>query len=113
MSKKEETQIQLVSHRALQDLDRSAKNRSPGTPGGAALISSRGTERSKFLIKGTTKYHPETSLDNTLMEGSITKNFRGGESRDRSGVNLDKLKEKRWRRKLASNRKSLESGNVW
>jgi len=113
MSQKEETQVQLVSPKPLQDFERSAKNRSPGTPGGAALISSRGTERSKFLVKGTTKIHPETSLDNTLNEGSITKNGREGDSRHRSGVNLDKLKEKRWRRKLASNRKSLENGNVW
>lgn len=113
MSQKEETQVQLVSPKPLQDFERSAKNRSPGTPGGAGLISSRGTERSKFLVKGTTKIHAETSLDNTLNEGSITKNGREGDSRHRSGVNLDKLKEKRWRRKLASNRKSLENGNVW
>jgi hypothetical protein len=77
------------------------------------MISSRGTERSKFLIKGTTKFQPESSVNDTMIDSSITKNGRGGESRDRSGVNLDKLKEKRWRRKLASNRKSLESGNVW
>jgi hypothetical protein len=63
---------------------------------------------SKYLVKSKAY---QDSLENPSGGDFTTKNTRKGsvnESRER-GINLEKLKEKKWRRKLASNRKSLES----
>ena len=98
-------------------LDREQRNASPGS----LLTSSKGNG-SKFLNKA--RFIPavptDVSLDSNAMlaseESKTTKNPLLGsvnESREQSSrggaITLDKLKEKRWRRKIVNKRKSLEN----